>query len=680
MDEEREAGEVECCTTSADGTAFIVSDPNSTAGDDCDDADSAPTNSTSYYFDKVIPSSSTQKDVYDTVGAPMVANALDPTNPKNSVLFSFGVSNSGKTWTLLGGSDEDSQGVLPRIISNLFASPDSTLDISMLEIYNESIYDLLLPPTPPPSSSSSSSSTPSKTPSKRKSSTSKPLKIHQDSGTFYVSSLSTLTCTSSSSALQTVTTGLKSTTTSATGMNSQSSRGHTVIILTPSSTSSQIMLVDMAGLERTKKSAVYGSSMRESTSINSSIMRVTSCLKILKYNSLHKSKKLVPYRESKLTMLLQPIFSGASSTQTNVTMLVSAYTGQKDTLEKSSLLKEVEGLRGLKISLEKGKIKKSRYSFAKGPPQKDDDGGATKEKIAGTNTPKKRSPRPGLNSPVRGASTLAAARKKKLESENALLNRKVEVMAQEVEAQKATIKELEEEREKGSLEDVVIELEGELERAREEVDRLNREAEEKEAEESTDNDEGEEGRSDELRIQVDRLERENVNLRADLSKLRATLSEKSSLDDSLSSLRKEVLYLRSENKRLAISAGSSVGKILSPSSRAREIEEHHKRQALISDPLAEHIKSVSALSGMQGRGPFKAPSFSLNVPKRWNEGGNGGIKRCRGGGEEEEKEEGNKRGKLETVHEKENKGHSRDETESDADWISLLESSSVQLN
>jgi len=107
-----------------------------------------------------------------------------------------------------------------------------------------------------------------------------------------------------------------------------------------------------------------------SPSINSSIMRVSNCLKILKWNSDHpksKNKKLVPYRESKLTMLLQPVFTGSNNTNTNVTMLVSCYPGSKDLAEKTSLLKEVESLRGLQISNEKVKKQPvvSRYSVSR---------------------------------------------------------------------------------------------------------------------------------------------------------------------------------------------------------------------------------------------------------------------------------------------------------------------------
>ena len=153
-------------------------------------------------------------------------------------------------------------------------------------------------------------------------------------------------------------------------------------------------------------------------------------------------------------------------------MMISAYTGQKDLSEKTSLLKEVESLRGLKISCEKNKTSvKSRYSVSSTSllsREMHEDNNTEKDKS--DKTPTKRSPRASMNSPARTSSALTLARKKKLEAENVILNKKLECLSQEVESQKVVIRELEEGRE-GGLEEVVEELEGELERAKEEVRR-----------------------------------------------------------------------------------------------------------------------------------------------------------------------------------------------------------------
>ncbi|GMH62540.1 hypothetical protein TL16_g03493 [Triparma laevis f. inornata] len=638
LEKEKEAGEIECCITDTTTNSFTITDPTSSSTD----PSAPPPPPTTYYFDTVIPSTSPQSDIYETIGSPIIESSL---SSKNSVLFSFGVSGSGKTWTLLGGKGSE-QGLLPRIITNIFSSPSTTLNISMLEIYNEQIYDLLSTPTSTPTTN-----TPTRS-SKKRSSTSKPLKIHQDSGQFYVSSMSSSSSSSAEEAGEVVDGGLRNVTVCCTGMNESSSRGHTVVLLRPKVAEvemGQIMIIDMAGLERTKKSATYGSALRESTEINKSIMR--------------------------LTMLLQPVLTGSFG-ETNVTMMISAYTGQKDISEKTSLLKEVESLRGLKISCEKNKTSvKSRYSVSSTSllsREMNEDNNTEKDKS--DKTPTKRSPRASMNSPARTSSALTLARKK-LEAENVILNKKLECLSQEVESQKVVIRELEEGRE-GGLEEVVEELEGELERAKEEVERLMSKAEVKGAATSPESLSTTSDDHSDLKDQLKTLSSENASLKSELASAQDS-------SDELARLQKEVEYLRADNKRLAVSSGKGAAKTIDEGTRKREIEEHRKRQALISAPLSEHIQTVSALSSMQGRGPFKAPAFSLNVPKRWNEGGNNGIKRSRDE-EEDEKSLSNqdsKRGKLETVHEKENTHkHTRDDTESDADWISLLESSSVQLN
>ena len=128
-------------------------------------------------------------------------------------------------------------------------------------------------------------------------------------------------------------------------------------------------------------------------------------------------------------------------------------------LPQVSLLREVESLRGLKISTEKSKTAaKSRYSVAgsgaswlsrdKGAAEevggggKNDEAAVTTAKASGT---PRRSPRPSMNSPARASSALASARKKKMDAEFALMQKKVEVLTAEVEAQKLVIQEKEEE-------------------------------------------------------------------------------------------------------------------------------------------------------------------------------------------------------------------------------------------
>jgi hypothetical protein len=146
----------------------------------------------------------------------------------------------------------------------------------------------------------------------------------------------------------------------ATPQNENSSRSHIIITIQPTLKleekekkmlfGGKIMIFDLAGVERTKKTGAVGVSLKESISINSSIKAVMSCLRTLKWNQEHtEKKKIVPYRESKITMLLQPLFSGRCRSVV-ATMIVSAYPGATDYAEKKYLLKEVSSLRSLTVT------------------------------------------------------------------------------------------------------------------------------------------------------------------------------------------------------------------------------------------------------------------------------------------------------------------------------------------
>ena len=194
-----------------------------------------------------------------------------------------------------------------------------------------------------------------------------------------------LTCYNSKHAQDMLNQGLKRGISTSTNMNKYSSRGHTMISIQPvlsdcsnistnkrnKSIKSTIVgdlinVIDMAGIERTKTSAVYGVSMRESISINTTISSMLQCLRAIKDQSngqmtlsetshSRNHPKVIPYRQNKLTMLVQPLFSGNSVGRTDVTkmttnikILVAVYPGVKDYNEKKTLMNEIDSLRGLK--------------------------------------------------------------------------------------------------------------------------------------------------------------------------------------------------------------------------------------------------------------------------------------------------------------------------------------------
>jgi len=206
------------------------------------------------------------------------------------------------------------------------------------------------------------------------------LKISQDKITQdFIVKPNVIRCASSIKAREVINAGMEQNTISSTKLNKRSSRGHTLITLRPVLNlgggrimpGASITVIDMAGIERTKSNEMNRIAMRESAAINSSISTVLQCLRSIKNNqeisdhdienkppnardsssgSARKRKtQLVPYRQNKLTMLMQPLFSG-NLASTNVKILVSVYPGMKDYNEKKSLLSDIDSLRGLSVA------------------------------------------------------------------------------------------------------------------------------------------------------------------------------------------------------------------------------------------------------------------------------------------------------------------------------------------
>jgi len=324
-----------------------------------------------FQFDYVFDKQCTQHEFYEAIGSGIVSDAIAPllisgersgeqrAEKPTQVVFSLGVTNSGKTYTLFGKSRDggpESGGLVVLMIEHLFSFFDedkNNLDsrgvfgitISMIELHNEQVHDML--------------ETSNKTSNMRSAS---PLRIHQhtESETFFIPGLTYTSFNTETAARIALFDAMKTAQVRATPQNENSSRSHIIITIQPTLKleekekkmlfGGKIMIFDLAGVERTKKSDAVGVPLKESISINSSIKAVMSCLRTLKWNQEHpEKKKIVPYRESKITMLLQPLFSGKSGAVV-ATMIVSAYPGATDYAEKKYLLKEVSALRSLTVT------------------------------------------------------------------------------------------------------------------------------------------------------------------------------------------------------------------------------------------------------------------------------------------------------------------------------------------
>ncbi|KAJ9178647.1 hypothetical protein P3X46_010515 [Hevea brasiliensis] len=267
-----------------------------------------------FTFDLVADESVSQEKLFKVAGLPMVDNCI---GGYNSCMFAYGQTGSGKTHTVLGDIEGGTRrhsvncGMTPRVFEYLFSRiqkekegrKDENLKFickcSFLEIYNEQILDLL-----DPSSSN--------------------LQIREDvKKGVHVENLKEIKVTNARDVIQQLIQGASNRKVAATNMNCASSLSHSVFTcIIESKWESQgvthhrfarLNLVDLAGSERQKSSGAEGERLKEATNINKSLS--TLGLVIMNLVSISNGKSLhVPYRDSKLTFLLQDSLGGNSKT------------------------------------------------------------------------------------------------------------------------------------------------------------------------------------------------------------------------------------------------------------------------------------------------------------------------------------------------------------------------------
>ncbi|KAM1087887.1 hypothetical protein ACFX2B_013227 [Malus domestica] len=269
-------------------------------------SDSLSINGQTFTFDSL--------DIFQLVGAPLVENCMAGFN---SSVFAYGQTGSGKTYTMWGPANalldenlsSDQQGLTPRVFECLFARlneeqikhADKELKYqchcSFLEIYNEQITDLLDP-------------------------NQKSLQIREDvkSGV-YVENLTEECVRTMKDVTQLLIKGLSNRRTGSTSINAESSRSHTVFTCVVESQcknvangtsfkTSRINLVDLAGSERQKLTGAAGERLKEAGNINRSLSQLGNLINILAEISQTGKQRHIPYRDSRLTFLLQESLGG----------------------------------------------------------------------------------------------------------------------------------------------------------------------------------------------------------------------------------------------------------------------------------------------------------------------------------------------------------------------------------
>lgn len=270
----------------------------------------------SFSFDSIFDQNSSQKEVYLKVGKPVVDSVL---SGYNSTILAYGQTGTGKTFTMVGSGGKH-RGIVPRCVKEVFKVVSKDYEhnyfvkVGYMQLYMEVLQDLIKP------------------------SNNSPVIIREDAdeGAFFAG-LNWMDVESIEECMNYVAVGDRNRSTAFTNMNSQSSRSHAVFMIKverrlkpkPSSdsptkkdstnktmTKSTLYLVDLAGSERVSKTKTSGSRLDEAKNINLSLLALGNVIQAL---SDGKSK-FIPFRDSKLTRILEQSLGGNSKTAMIVTI------------------------------------------------------------------------------------------------------------------------------------------------------------------------------------------------------------------------------------------------------------------------------------------------------------------------------------------------------------------------
>uniref|UniRef100_A0A8C3G0T8 Kinesin-like protein KIF21A n=1 Tax=Chrysemys picta bellii TaxID=8478 RepID=A0A8C3G0T8_CHRPI len=324
-----------------------------------------------FTFDYVFNIDSQQEEIYDQCVEKLIEGCFEG---YNATVFAYGQTGAGKTYTMGTGFDvnitEEEQGIISRAVKHLFKcieekkqaaikqelpTPEFKVNAQFLELYNEEVLDLF--------------DTTRDIDAKNKKSN---IKIHEDStGGIYTVGVTTRTVNGEAEMIQCLKLGALSRTTASTQMNVQSSRSHAIFTIhvcqtrvcsaidTDNVTDNKIIsessqtnefetltakfhFVDLAGSERLKRTGATGERAKEGISINCGLLALGNVISALGDRS--KKSTHVPYRDSKLTRLLQDSLGGNSQT----VMIACVSPSDRDFMETLNTLKYANRARNIK--------------------------------------------------------------------------------------------------------------------------------------------------------------------------------------------------------------------------------------------------------------------------------------------------------------------------------------------
>ncbi|CAI8614124.1 unnamed protein product [Vicia faba] len=283
--------------------------------------------SIAYAYDRVFGPTTTTRHVYDVAAQHVVSGAMEGIN---GTVFAYGVTSSGKTHTMHG--DQRSPGIIPLAVKDTFSIIQETpnreflLRVSYLEIYNEVVNDLLNP-------------------------AGQNLRVREDAQGTFVEGIKEEVVLSPAHALSLIAAGEEHRHVGSTNLNLLSSRSHTIFTLTIESspcgeyiegeavTLSQLNLIDLAGSESSKAETI-GMRRREGSYINKSLLTLGTVIsKLTEAKASH-----IPYRDSKLTRVLQSSLSGHGRVSLICTVTPSSSSSEEthNTLKFAHRAKHIE--------------------------------------------------------------------------------------------------------------------------------------------------------------------------------------------------------------------------------------------------------------------------------------------------------------------------------------------------
>ncbi|XP_072978173.1 kinesin-like protein KIN-7D, chloroplastic [Typha angustifolia] len=291
--------------------------------------------SVAYAYDRVFGPTTTTRHVYDVAAQHVVSGAMEGVN---GTIFAYGVTSSGKTHTMHG--DQRSPGIIPLAVKDAFSiiqetpSREFLLRVSYLEIYNEVVNDLLNP-------------------------AGQNLRIREDLQGTFVEGIKEEVVLSPAHALSLIAAGEEHRHVGSTNFNLLSSRSHTIFTLIIESSPvgecsegeavsfSQLNLIDLAGSE-SSRAETTGVRRKEGSYINKSLLTLgTVIAKLTDAKATH-----IPYRDSKLTRLLQSSLSG----QGRVSLICTVTPSSSNAEETHNTLKFAHRAKCIEIQASQNKI------------------------------------------------------------------------------------------------------------------------------------------------------------------------------------------------------------------------------------------------------------------------------------------------------------------------------------